>query len=36
MKGRGVAFDGDPVKSDWGSFAKFRDPDGNEFVLSGR
>ncbi len=33
---RGVVFDGPPEKQPWGSFAKFRDPDGNQFVLSSR
>jgi predicted enzyme related to lactoylglutathione lyase len=33
---RGVAFDGPPQKQPWGTFATFRDPDGNRFVLSSR
>ena len=33
---RGVSFDSPPQKSSWGSFATFRDPDGNRFVLSSR
>jgi predicted enzyme related to lactoylglutathione lyase len=33
---RGVIFDSPPKKSHWGSFATFRDPDGNQFVLSSR
>jgi len=33
---RGVEFEGPPEKQPWGSFAKFRDPDGNSFVLSSR
>jgi predicted enzyme related to lactoylglutathione lyase len=33
---RGVEFDGPPTKQHWGSFAIFRDPDGNRFVLSQR
>jgi catechol 2,3-dioxygenase-like lactoylglutathione lyase family enzyme len=33
---RGVAFEGPPEKQPWGTFAKFRDPDGNTFVLSSR
>jgi predicted enzyme related to lactoylglutathione lyase len=33
---RGVAFDGPPQKQPWGTFAMFRDPDGNRFVLSSR
>jgi predicted enzyme related to lactoylglutathione lyase len=31
---RGVEFTQPPTKQPWGTFAKFRDPDGNEFVLS--
>jgi predicted enzyme related to lactoylglutathione lyase len=33
---KGVAFEGPPEKQPWGTFAKFRDPDGNTFVLSSR
>ncbi|HEV2867625.1 MAG TPA: VOC family protein [Allosphingosinicella sp.] len=33
---RGVEFDGAPQKQPWGTFATFRDPDGNRFVLSSR
>ena len=33
---RGVAFDSPPRKEPWGTFATFRDPDGNQFVLSSR
>lgn len=33
---RGVEFEGAPEKQPWGTFAKFRDPDGNTFVLSSR
>ena len=33
---RGVAFDSPPQKEHWGTFASFRDPDGNQFVLSSR
>jgi predicted enzyme related to lactoylglutathione lyase len=36
MSERGVEFDGPPQKQPWGTFAKFRDPDGNSFVLSSR
>ena len=36
MSERGVAFDGPPKKEHWGTFASFRDPDGNQFVLSSR
>jgi predicted enzyme related to lactoylglutathione lyase len=31
---KGVEFEGPPAKQPWGTFAKFRDPDGNTFVLS--
>ena|SRR5215831_8576216 len=31
---RGVEFISDPKKEPWGTFAKFKDPDGNQFVLS--
>jgi hypothetical protein len=27
-------FLGPPEKQPWGEFAKFKDPDGNQFVLS--
>jgi catechol 2,3-dioxygenase-like lactoylglutathione lyase family enzyme len=33
---KGVTFEGPPQKQPWGTFAKFRDPDGNSFVLSSR
>ena len=33
---RGVVFDSPPQKAPWGTFATFRDPDGNQFVLSSR
>lgn len=36
MKDRGVEFEGEPQKQPWGTFAKFKDPDGNTFVLSSR
>jgi catechol 2,3-dioxygenase-like lactoylglutathione lyase family enzyme len=36
MRKRGVAFEGPPEKQPWGTFAKFKDPDGNTFVLSSR
>jgi catechol 2,3-dioxygenase-like lactoylglutathione lyase family enzyme len=35
MKGKGVDID-EPKKEIWGTFAKFRDPDKNEFVFSSR
>ncbi len=31
---RGVEFAGPPEKMPWGTFVKFKDPDGNQFVLS--
>lgn len=33
LKERGVAFDGPPEKQPWGTFAKFKDSEGNQFVL---
>jgi predicted enzyme related to lactoylglutathione lyase len=33
---RGVEFVSAPQKQPWGTFAVFKDPDGNEFVLSSR
>lgn len=33
---RGVEFVSPPQKQPWGAFAIFRDPDGNQFVLSSR
>ena len=34
MKARGVEFVQEPRKADWGTSAIFKDPDGNQFVLS--
>jgi len=34
LSGRGVEFVEPPTVQPWGAFAKFRDPDGNTFVLS--
>jgi predicted enzyme related to lactoylglutathione lyase len=34
MKANGVEFVKDPGQADWGTFAIFKDPDGNQFVLS--
>jgi predicted enzyme related to lactoylglutathione lyase len=34
LKSRGVDFIEEPKKMAWGRFARFRDPDGNEFVLT--
>jgi catechol 2,3-dioxygenase-like lactoylglutathione lyase family enzyme len=36
LSARGVVFDGEPKKEPWGVFATFRDPDGNQFLLSSR
>ncbi len=33
LKKRGVVFDGPPEKQPWGTFAKFRDSEENQFVL---
>ena len=35
LQGRGVEFLEDPKKMAWGAYARFRDPDGNEFLLKG-
>ena|ERR1700753_3633057 len=34
LSGRGVEFTEPPQKQPWGQFAIFKDPDGNQFVLS--
>lgn len=34
LKGRGVEFVREPEQQPWGEFAIFKDPDGNQFVLS--
>lgn len=36
LKGRGVTFTQEPKKEVWGTVAVFKDPDGNQFVLSSR
>jgi predicted enzyme related to lactoylglutathione lyase len=36
MKDKGVEFAQDPKKEVWGSVAIFKDPDGNQFVLSSK
>lgn len=36
LKAKGVEFTRPPTKANWGSFVSFKDPDGNEFVLSSR
>ena len=33
---RGVEFVSPPQKQPWGTFAVFKDPDGNQFVMSSR
>lgn len=33
---RGVEFTGPPQKQPWGTFATFKDSEGNQFVLSSR
>lgn len=34
LRERGVEFVAEPQKQPWGEFAIFKDPDGNQFVLS--
>ena len=36
LTARGVEFRGPPEKQPWGTFAVFKDPEGNEFVLGSR
>ena len=36
MKSKGVEFVAEPKKESWGTSAIFKDPDGNQFVLSSR
>jgi catechol 2,3-dioxygenase-like lactoylglutathione lyase family enzyme len=36
LQARGVEFTAPPTKQPWGAFAIFKDPDGNQFVLSSR
>jgi catechol 2,3-dioxygenase-like lactoylglutathione lyase family enzyme len=36
LKSKGVAFSQEPKTEPWGSAAVFKDPDGNQFVLSSR
>jgi predicted enzyme related to lactoylglutathione lyase len=36
MKKKGVAFTKEPTTESWGSVAVFKDPDGNQLVLSSR
>ena len=34
LKKKGVVFSKEPAQESWGSAAVFKDPDGNQFVLS--
>ena len=34
LKKRGVEFEGPPQKQPWGTYAMFKDSEGNRFVLS--
>ena len=36
LKQRGVEFTSEPKREPWGTFAVFKDPDENQFVLSSR
>ena len=36
LRAKGVEFLGPPQKASWGTAAIFKDPDGNQFVLSSR
>ena len=36
LKKKGVVFTQAPKTEQWGTSAKFKDPDGNQFVLSSR
>lgn len=36
LSGRGVEFVSPPAKQPWGTFAIFKDSEGNQFVLSSR
>ena len=36
LKQRGVEFVSEPKKEPWGTYAIFRDPDGNQFVLGSK
>ena len=36
LKAKGVEFVKPPKKEDWGTAAIFKDPDGNQFVISSR
>ncbi len=34
LSARGVEFEGKPEKQPWGTYAMFKDSEGNRFVLS--
>lgn len=36
LSGRGVDFTAPPAKQPWGTFATFKDSEGNQFVLSSK
>jgi predicted enzyme related to lactoylglutathione lyase len=36
LKGRGVEFQSPPAKESWGTFAMFKDSEGNGFVLGSK
>jgi predicted enzyme related to lactoylglutathione lyase len=36
LKSKGVEITAEPKKEVWGTMAKFKDPDGNEFVFSSK
>jgi predicted enzyme related to lactoylglutathione lyase len=36
LKGRGVEFTQEPKQEPWGSFAQFKDSEGNTFVLGSK
>ncbi len=36
LSSRGVEFVSPPAKQPWGHFAMFKDPDGNQFVVSAK
>jgi len=36
LKSRGVEFEGEPKEEPWGTFAVFKDSEGNSFVLGSR
>jgi predicted enzyme related to lactoylglutathione lyase len=36
LKAKGVQLAAEPKKEVWGTMAKFKDPDGNQFVFSSR